>query len=196
MVKYLGFDTLDNYINTHYVERFPNRESEAIILIPKNNGRTILLGVNRNPYLLFIGAVSTINMYELFETDCIFNYSILDGKIVWDDSNDVRISVSAFSSMIMGVMKSAGSENRCLSEIDNNNLIRAVRNKNEVERRSRLELPREEIISILQMSDSSYAININGKDVFRSRNYESCDVVFELFKKVVRLFVNRIQTIK
>ena len=193
-MKYLGFDTLVNYTPTYFVRRFPYTEGEAIILVPKNGSGAILLGVNRVPYLAFVKATFTVTTYELFETDWTFNYSIVKDRIT---INEVETKLCNFSSMILDVMKSAGKETMYLSEMDNRNLVNAVKTKNIAESKQPILNPSKEIIvTNLQNSNSLFEVLINGKPIFRSKNKKSCDTVFELIKKLLQVFIRRLQAIK
>ena len=196
-MKYLGFDALDNYTPTYFVRRFPYTEGEAIILVPKNGSGAILLGVNRVPYLAFVKATFTVTTYELFEIDWTFNYSIVDDRIEFDTINEVGTKLCNFSSMILDVMKSAGTETMYLSEMDNRNLVNAVKTKNIAESKQPILNPSKEIIvTNLQNSNSLCEVLINGKPIFRSTNKKSCDTVFELIKKLLQVFIRRLQAIK
>lgn len=196
-MKYLGVDTLVNYTPTYFVRRFPNIEGEPIILVPKNGCGAILLGVNRVPYLAFVKATFTVTTYELFETDWTFNYSIVDDRIEFDAINEVGTKLFNFSSMILDVMKSAGTETMYLSEMDKFNLVNAVKMKNIAgSKQPILNPPKEVIVTNLQISNSIFEVLINGKPIFRSKNKKSCDTVFELIKKSLQVFIRRLQAIK
>lgn len=196
-MKYLGFDALDNYTPTYFVRRFPYTEGEAIILVPKNGSGAILFGVSRVSYLAFVNAPFTVATYELFETDWTFNYSIVDDRIEFDTINEVETKLCNFSSMILDVMKSAGTEAMYLSEMDNRNLVNAVKTKNIAESKQPILNPSKEIIvTNLQNSNSLFEVLINGEPIFRSKNKKSCDTVFELIKKLLQVFIRRLQAIK
>ena len=68
-MRYLGADTIENYSITHFIEHFPNKKGEGIILIPRDNHLKWIIGVNRVPFLDSVGAIYTTSSYELFEMD-------------------------------------------------------------------------------------------------------------------------------
>lgn len=191
-MRYIEYNTIENYLVTHHVEHIGHKTGEVILLLPYSADSKILVGINRIPFLRFMHIPYTVTSYEFFEYDLPIEYTLVNGECVITDIEQIKSYLISFSEMVLSILKSGGTQTLYISQEDQRNLDFAVKHKNDKEAIPPQFNPTSITLGKIQNMDGDYEIYANTKTIFISKNEIVINKVWNVLQNVLNLFINNL----
>lgn len=192
-MKYIESNTIENYNITHHIVHFPYGDGEVILLLPRNKDFNIIVGVNRIPFLEFMCIPYTVMSYEFFECDIDIDYNFTNNEVLITNKEQIRYQLIEFSRMVYGILKSAGTDTKYLSQTMQQDIVFAIKHRNCNDENEQIPLTNEYIIlGKVYETSSNYEILINNEIIFRSQNRFAVNKIWDALKYIICIFKRNI----
>ena len=192
-MRYIEYNTIENYLDTHYIEHFGYKTGEVILLLPYSADNKILVGINRIPFLHFMHIPYSVTSYEFFEYDLPIKYTLVNGECVITDIEQIKSYLISFSEMVLSILKSGGTQTLYISQEDQRNLDFAIKHKSDKESIPPSQFnPTSITLGKIHNMNGDYEIYANAKTIFIGKNEMVINKVWNVLQNVLNVFINNL----